>query len=161
MKSKKDKSLAASVPAGAESALRGDSRHTPAPWKIRIAGTLSGRGPEVYREGEHYDDGSEFVIADCGCSEATGGQSGRWRRTSDAEVIDANARLIAAAPELLEALKEVPAWFEEWNVEIGAAEETLLDRVNAAIATAEGSVSTRTSHPESAAQPPFKPKGNS
>ncbi len=40
--------------------------------------------------------------------------------------------------KLLEALKEVPAWFDEWNVEIGPAEETLLERVNAAIAEYEG-----------------------
>jgi hypothetical protein len=37
---------------------------------------------------------------------------------------------------LLEALREVPAWFAEWNIVIGPAEETLLDRVNAAIAEA-------------------------
>ena len=47
---------------------------------------------------------------------------------------DHYSRLIA---DMLEALREVPAWFEEWSVEIGSAEETLLGRVNAAIARAE------------------------
>ncbi len=39
--------------------------------------------------------------------------------------------------DMLEALREVPAWFEEWHVPIGTAEETLLGRVNAAIMRTE------------------------
>jgi hypothetical protein len=51
---------------------------------------------------------------------------------------EANARLIAAAPDLLAALCAVLDWFDDWNVEIGPAELTLLDQVRAAIAKAEG-----------------------
>jgi hypothetical protein len=59
----------------------------------------------------------------------------------------ANARLIAAAPELLKTLKEISAWFDEWkDVEI-------LDRVNIAIAKAEGTAGTRTSPPNFADSP--------
>ncbi len=52
---------------------------------------------------------------------------------------DANARLIAAAPELLAALKTVKPWFELWLPDaIGPAEQNLLRLVDAAIAKAEG-----------------------
>lgn len=50
----------------------------------------------------------------------------------------ANARVMAAAKDLVEACKYVVEWFDEWSVEIGAAEETLLDSVKAAITKAEG-----------------------
>ncbi len=80
------------------------TKHTPGPWLIRVDGTSTGRGPEIYVEGPHYDDGSKFVIAECGCSEHTDGGK-RWKRTQDADQIEANAQVLTAAPELLEAAK--------------------------------------------------------
>lgn len=87
---------------------------TPGLWKIRVAGTSTGRGPEVYCEGAHYDDGSEFVVAECGVSEATGGGK-RWKRTADADAIEANAYLIAAAPDLLAACRAVVWRLPKWR----------------------------------------------
>jgi hypothetical protein len=76
--------------------------HTPGPWNIRTEGTMTGRGPEIFADGAYYDDGSEFVIAQL--------------FSADADVIDANARLIAAAPELLEALKGALALLDAQDV---------------------------------------------
>lgn len=75
------------------------SKHTPGPWLIRKDGTNSGRCSEVYVEGAYYDDGSEFVVADCGTVEV--GRNDHWTRTNEAPERDANARLIATSPELL------------------------------------------------------------
>jgi len=85
------------------------ARATPGPWKVRVAGTMTGRGPEVYAEGAHYDDGSEFVVADCGCSEERDRGRGRWARTLDADAIEANAHLIASLPALLSAHEALSA----------------------------------------------------
>lgn len=83
--------------------------HTPETWSIRVAGTNSGRGPEIYRAGPYYDDGSEFVIADCGTLE-TSRNGKRWKRTAEADAIEGYARLLLAAPDLLRALKLI-----EWS----------------------------------------------
>jgi hypothetical protein len=108
--------LAGSGGARSESQERGDIRHTPGPWTMRPDGVILAESrTERKAIGQFFGMASEQQHVD----EHAG-----------------NCRLIAATPELLEALKEVPAWFEEWNVEIGAAEETLLGRVNAAIAKA-------------------------
>lgn len=79
-------------------------KHSRGTWKIRVEGTMSGRGPEVYVEGEYYDDGSELVVADCGTTE-TSKDGHRWKRVEDAAVKEANAKLIRASPELAEALR--------------------------------------------------------
>ncbi len=83
------------------------AKHTPGPWSVRISGTMTGRGPEVYREGAHYDDGSEFVIAECGVSETANHGTGMWKRTVSSGAIGANSRLIAAAPDLLAAANAI------------------------------------------------------
>lgn len=48
---------------------------------------------------------------------------------------EANARLIAAAPDLLEALK---AFVEDWSELSGKVRGSTLDKIDAAIAKAEG-----------------------
>jgi hypothetical protein len=81
--------------------------HTPGPWSIRIAGTLTGKGPEIYKDGPYYDDNSEFVIADCGTSHHRPEGIGKWRKTSECAEVEANARLIAAAPDMYLALTRI------------------------------------------------------
>ncbi len=85
MKNKKDQSLAASVPAGSESALRDSSKHTPGPWTMRRDGVILAESRT-----ERQAIGQFFGMA------------------SDQQHVDehsGNCRLIAAAPELLEATK--------------------------------------------------------
>jgi hypothetical protein len=82
---------------------------TPGPWSIRVDGTNTGRGPEVFKDQPYYDDDSELIIAECGTTEIRdglySGGSHKWKRTDDADIKDANANLIAAAPEMYAALK--------------------------------------------------------
>jgi hypothetical protein len=53
-------------------------------------------------------------------------------------VTAADARLIAAAPDMLAVLKSIPEWFEMWLPDaIGPAEQALLEKVTAAIVKAE------------------------
>lgn len=75
-------------------------KHTPGPWTWRIDGTNTGRGPVIYTEGEYYDDGAPREIAELETSETNPSRK-RWRRGRYAGQIEANARLIAVAPELL------------------------------------------------------------
>lgn len=88
----------------------GDVKHTPGPWDI-----------------SEYKDGHAFVFdPDMGfvCNVMTGSSEGV-----------ANARLIAAAPDMLKALKRMVDWFEQDNPD-PAYDELMLAR--AAIAKAEG-----------------------
>lgn len=69
------------------------SSHTPGPWTFRAFGSHGPSGPSAYRI---YADDAISYIADLG----------------DYSALDeANARLIAAAPDLLEALERVGASF--------------------------------------------------
>lgn len=60
------------------------------------------------------------------------------RVTGQGREMHANARLIAAAPEMYAELRGVTDWFSEWGVEIGPAEQALLDRIAAIIVKVEG-----------------------
>jgi hypothetical protein len=70
-----------------------NTQHTPAPWKVN----------------EELDS---YVISDC--SEEGLFISRVWKHWHNSE---ANARLIAAAPELLEALENLMEWCA-WNVNV-------------------------------------------
>lgn len=87
---------------------------TPGPWSVRTDGTSSGRGPVVYVAGEYYDDGSELEIAEVGITEVNertmGDPADNWIRQENASELEANARLIAAAPELVAALEGTVSW---------------------------------------------------
>jgi hypothetical protein len=99
------------------------SGHTPGPWSV--CGAQDGKCPcssVLYKDGvicEVRDSNSDMA-------DATG-------HAPSPEEAQANKRLIAAAPELLEALKIV-AGSENWR----CSEDGEWDIVNAAIAKAEG-----------------------
>ena len=106
------------------------SAHTPGPWKKseRL------NGPWWHVSSGHSIDGQE-----CGSGRqaiaCVHGESKRGAKAY-AEMFEANARLIAAAPELLEALKacdEAMSYMSEYDIPI-----TLPDMVKAAIAKAIG-----------------------
>ena len=89
------------------------NKHTPGPWKLR----------QTFNDDDcsHEIDGIALVFR--------------------SEQANANARLIAAAPELLEALKLVVAYDEGNHIdglEMMLAYSKALDAVRAAIAKAEG-----------------------
>ena len=93
--------------------------HTPGPWKVALGNPMT-----VIRDVEY---GGGYI----------GSTSAWWY---DPEAAEANARLIAAAPELLEALEGIQAALSAWlngdtNAE-GLLEEAKYNIVDAAIAKA-------------------------
>jgi len=76
-----------------------DAKHTPAPWLIA-------------------DESFVYALNDSGYNRfwahVTGGNLRRAESTSRAEV-EANARLIAAAPDLLDALQGIIGYFDSGN----------------------------------------------
>ena len=64
---------------------------------------------------------------------------------ADESIAIENARLIAAAPDLLEALEGVGAMFQRYSDRVGAADDwakTTIKQVHAAIAKAKGETET-------------------
>jgi hypothetical protein len=96
------------------------SKPTPGPWTP----SLSFRAALVLGPG--HEGAQPRLICDCSPDNADASDEDR-----------ANAALIAAAPEMRALLDNVLAWFEEWNVEIGAAEETLLEPISALLERVE------------------------
>lgn len=105
------------------------SEHTPGPWTIRFG--LNVMGKDVRYPSQ------ERLVANAG-----GHANNIWNEQVTAEN-EANARLIAAAPDLLEALKEILAAGESY---VDSADEVKAmlrfgranDAARAAIAKAEG-----------------------
>lgn len=100
-------------------------KHTAGPW------TFSARHPlnacaEVYA-----DDGCTSIATCCGGDDAERDeQTGVW---GPQPTRNANARLIAAAPDMLDALKGAEEWLSGW-----ASAEPFLTTIRTAIAKAEG-----------------------
>jgi hypothetical protein len=93
------------------------STHTPGPWKI------DGRG---YRPDTK--NGGEFVPIHA--------ERGGW--IADVREPDANARLIAATPDLLAALKLALRWIDPDASPVPLSNREVCNRIRAAIAKAEG-----------------------
>lgn len=107
------------------------SEYTPGPWFVTEDGTMTGHHFVVTTD-EHSDDFTEREdVAEISLPSWTkpNGLRGKKDQRHRAEA-EANARLIAAAPDLLEALKAVVAVAGRGTVEF--------DRARAAIAKAEG-----------------------
>lgn len=111
--------------------------HTPGPWKIEIDGTNSGRWPHIRTTGPYFDDGSERTIAELECIRVVS-KGRRWQKTPDADEIEANASLIAAAPELLAACKFVQKYFAMLAEKDKPIATQLTQALESAIAKAEG-----------------------
>ena len=93
-------------------------KHTPGPWKV-------------------YDDGDMWIAPSDGdapivCDICPHGEEFVYSLEDDA-----NAHLIAAAPELLEALKVAQAWIADESCPCEGC-EAVNDQIAAAIAKAEG-----------------------
>lgn len=89
------------------------SAHTPGPWEIRRYPRVGGSTKDLM------GNGGGFVVKLDGAS-------------------DANARLIAAAPELLEALKALVVMDKQLLESCGIGDTAVLIQARAAIAKAEG-----------------------
>jgi hypothetical protein len=112
------------------------STHTPGPWNARRAPketeVASVGGIEVsLSRGDQWAIDADDRWIELATVYTSGGE---FETTSEA-----NARLIAAAPDLLAALKDVLDLLDEWMRDnTGSRELELLERCEAAIAKAEG-----------------------
>ena len=108
--------------------------HTPGPWRVDSTVSLGAYGVWTAYSTHPGYDGAGYESPICSMNPA--------EQLIPREQRDANARLIAAAPELLEALKEQvrgAEWRQEnepdnWN----GADDEALERARAAIEAAEG-----------------------
>ncbi len=101
-----------------------ETQHTPGPWE---ADTRLNRTLPLGRDSAYGVWKGGVLIADI---------AGRPKSRRNEE--DANARLIAAAPELLHALSQLLAWkFEPWAGDDSPEEEVVIYEAEAAIAAAK------------------------
>lgn len=89
------------------------SGHTPGPWMpSAILNPLSDSAPPIGFRVEYSDDSIRSIVAEC-----------RDHTLCDEHgTIEGNARLIAAAPDLLAALEESLTWMETYQRQTGTAE---------------------------------------
>jgi len=99
-------------------------KHTPGPWRVIIdddGGPLSGR-PGVFASEE----------LDCGIVHWDGFIQEYWRSARGDKEIHANAHLIAAAPDMYEALEMMVNFFDD------VAPDCMISKARSALAKAEG-----------------------
>lgn len=108
-----------------------DGKHTPGPWtvvKLRHCQAIEVSGDTNSRICTLWDHHS-FQDQPCGSIES--------QDKTQAE-IDANARIIAAAPELLAACKSMSAWDTETAISHPGSFTAAMQMIRAAIAKSEG-----------------------
>ena len=101
------------------------SKHTPGPWFAARNSSFW----EVKPQRELFDYNTPFTVADV-CASAPGNPDGGLQ--------EANARLIAAAPDLLASLQLMVDRFLDTEGSYGAWENDALEAARAAIAKATG-----------------------
>lgn len=88
--------------------------HTPGPWFVTRKGLMIERGVEA--RGEPGPDGEARWVPVC-----------TMEKDWDAQTVDANARLIAAAPEMLEVLEEL-LWLREQEFKSAVKKKNAYER---------------------------------
>ena len=111
------------------------SKHTPGPWTVHNGTDVFGPHGGDSGDGAKANDNDGWQVADCAVGLTA--YAGQYVELGS-EVRKANARLIAAAPELLEALKEFVEVVRNAGVEWCDGVLDAQDRARAAIAKAEG-----------------------
>ena len=119
---KGSKPLKAAGPAESDSSATRQAQHTPGPWSVEAREGMPGREVRA---------GATYVVAVV--STTSNDESNRL----------ANARLIAAAPDLLAALEQLLQGFEHLRIRDGSGElqplnNPIIDRARAAIRQAKG-----------------------
>ena len=95
--------------------------HTPGPWVNRTVGDPTNKsGGQIYA--------GKVNVATCHFGS---------HDTPEYDDYKANARLIAAAPELLDALKKLVGWYDCFQLKEGEADLPVIVKSRAAIAKAE------------------------
>lgn len=120
--------------------MTGKHKHTAGPWKAHLMNGVHGQNA-ILTEAPEFKDGEwpyHPKIASVAC----------MRGGPPREIGDANARLIAAAPDLLEALKDVQGLVtylatcaepnDQYDEMIGPKLPEIKSKIEAAIARAEG-----------------------
>lgn len=108
-------------------------QHTKGPWRVEQDTTLIW-GACNPNDASNY--GMGYPIAEARITPI----NSRWAAGPDPDTGEANARLIAAAPEMFEALETVMQWVKAWDVGFLFDDEWPADeaKINAAIAKARG-----------------------
>ncbi|MEQ3644793.1 MAG: hypothetical protein ABNH17_05460 [Paracoccus sp. (in: a-proteobacteria)] len=102
-----------------------ERKWTPGPWAIDFSSIISKADALPAGRVHGYGCGNDFV-ADL--------NDGEYHEYTDRDEQDANAHLIAAAPDLYEALDKVNRWFNGAETEIGM----ILREANVALKKARG-----------------------
>lgn len=110
-----------------------ETKHTPGPWEV---------GGQAFRVIAHFDGLGFWEIANAAPTKIVGESGMTYDAGGD---VEANARLIAAAPDLLEALEEIrdmlwsrPDISDRLRPLMGFAEEATNQKAARAIAKAKG-----------------------
>lgn len=119
------------------------AQHTPGPWRIVIDGTCSAAWPHIL--GVQHDDDCIDSVAELGAVYLERSRRGfpatftekprRFRPTDDHDRVMADARLIAAAPELLALLSLL---IKRWEYDHGDDLPRAVVEARVVIAKAEG-----------------------